>query len=114
VSGHIGRSEIGASSPGIRDAGALKGKVDNARNDTRAREGPEGRLRPQEHPIIVSGRSAVLQVIKQGVTGVLWQRQPDLPSAFAAHAEHTFLPRDIVQAHGEDITGPQAETGQEE
>jgi len=106
--------EIGAPCRRVGDACAFERETDHPRYNAWSLQRPEGCGGPEKSPDIVDTRPSPAQVIKDGITSILGQRQSDLPATFAAHTNGPFVPGDIIEPHRQDIAGAKAEARQQE
>jgi hypothetical protein len=95
----------------IRDPGPLEPPPDDARHGAQR---PKGRERSQEDPVVPGVRPGSRHIVEQGIASILWQWQANLPAALATDPYGSFPPGDVVETHGENITGPKTETRQKE
>jgi hypothetical protein len=112
---HVGGSGVAEKAStargSISDPGPLEPPPDDARY---VAQRPKGRKRPQKDPAVPGIWPAPRHVVEQGIASILWKRQANLSAALATDLYCSLLPGNVIETHGENITGPKTETRQKE
>ena len=98
----------------IFDASPPKCSANDVGNGDSGSEGAEGSICAEKHPVNVSLRACMLNVVQNRISCILWQRQADIPASLAAHQQRGLLPIDISGAHAGNVARPEPKPKQQQ
>jgi hypothetical protein len=90
----------------ILDPGAAECGANDARNDHSRSKRSEWSLCAKKHAIDCDLWTCKIYVVQNRISGVLWQRQTDIPASFSTYQQRRLLPINISWAHACDIASP--------
>ena len=96
----------------ILDPSAPECGANDAGNDHSRSKGPEWSLCAKKHAVDGDLWACMFYVVQNRVSGILWQRQTDIPASFTPHQQRGLLPIDISWAHAGDVASPEPKSKQ--
>ena len=63
--------------------------------------------------VVIEVRAKLIQVMQDGIAGILGKGQPRLRAPFANNAHTALHPIDVLEAQMSNVTRTQSQTGQE-